>query len=88
MTMTKKPVGVLKHPKTGNRLYPLYTKDEFEKIEHVAGYEKFPYKLRTLNNVSVYIPEIRSLADVERCKDLIIRALETHKKLKAYPVKQ
>ena len=82
MAMPKRPAGMRTHPRTGKSIYRMHISDVFEKIEEVAGYRTFPYKLYTLNNNSVYIREIKSLADVERYRNSIIKALATHKKLK------
>jgi len=86
MAMTAKPNSNVRKQKPVKRMYPRFDKDVFEKIEEVAGYEKYTFRLRTVNNISVYIPDITCLADVERCKVSIISALGTHKKLKAFPV--
>lgn len=74
---------LVRDSRTGRSLYPLWTQDSFTDIVHIAGYTKYPFQLKTMTNGPTYLPVIHSLADVERCKHSIIKALQIHKKLKA-----
>ena len=81
MAMTKKPAGIFRHSKTGKPLYREHKSNVFEKIEQVAGYQKYPFDLRTVNNVPLYLGVIRSLKDVETRRRGIENAFKAHKRL-------